>query len=407
MSHDTLAQRLRATPTPEWIREIRARYPVEPALDEVMTRKLENRREGLEHQSDFSGLADRLTGYLRQHSGQPQLSIANLKRLPGGASKEQFTFDLTWKDASGAQVTQLLILRMDPAESIVETHRLREAQMLRAMVGHVPVPEVRWVEPDLNTLGHPFLIAGFLQGTVQPEGSKKASGVGTIFPERYRHALGGQFVAHLAAIHTLDWRQHDLSSFRKPAAGTNEGTRWTLALWERVWQEDTFEAHPVMEYAACWLRRNIPIVDRPVIVHGDYRSGNFMFTPDLKINAILDWELAHLGDHHEDLSWASMTLTGALDDDGTLLGSGMIPRDAFFERYRELTGLPVDMKTIFYFDVFNAYKLAVICMATSLRAAYGKRTHLDAMMNLLTGMGYVCVATVQALLEKDGAGRAA
>lgn len=401
MAQDTPTQRLRATPTPEWIREIRARFPVEPAIDEVMTRKLENRRKGLEHLSDFSGLADKLTRYLRQDSGQPQLCIANLKRLPGGASKEQFTFDLTWNDASGALVTRPLILRMDPAESIVETHRLREAQVLKAMVGQVPVPEVLWVDPNPDTLGHPFLIAAFLQGTVQPEGSKKASGVGTIFPEKYRKVLGGQFVAHMAAIHMLDWRQHDLSSFRKPAPGTIEGTQWTLALWERVWQEDTFEAHPVMEYAACWLRRNIPIIDRPVVVHGDYRSGNFMFTPDLKINAILDWELAHLGDYHEDLSWASMTLTGALDDDGTMLGSGMIPRPAFFERYQDLTGLPIDMKTIFYFDVFNAYKLGLICMATSLRAAYGKRTHLDAMMNLLTGMGYVCVATVQALLEQE------
>lgn len=401
MALDTLTQQLRATPTPEWIREIRARYPVEASIDEVMTRKLENRRKGLEHSSDFSALADKLTEYLRRDSGQPGLSIANLKRLPGGASKEQFTFDLTWMDKAGRQVTRPLILRIDPSESIVETHRLREAQILRAMVGQVPVPEVLWVDPEPHTLGHPFLIAGFLEGSVQPEGSNKASGVGTIFPERYRKALGSQFVAHMAAIHALDWRRHELSAFAKPAPGTVEGTQWTLALWERVWQEDTFEAHPVMEYAACWLRRNIPVIERPVVVHGDYRSGNFMFTPDLRINAILDWELAHLGDPHEDLSWATMTLTGAVDDDGTTLGSGMLPRDIFFARYQELTGLPIDMKTIFYFDVFNAWKLGLICMATSLRAAYGKRTHLDAMMNLLTGMGYVCVATVQALLEKE------
>jgi aminoglycoside phosphotransferase (APT) family kinase protein len=402
MAEYTLTQRLRATPTDAWIREIRARFPVEAALDEVMTRKLENRRKGLEHVIDFSGLGERLTGYLRKATGQPALALAHLKRLSGGASKEQFTFDLTWKDDRGATVTRPMILRMDPAESIVETHRLREAQVLRAMVGQVPVPEVLWVDPDPDALGHPFLIAGFLEGTVQPEGAKKASGVGVLFPERYRKALASQFVSHLAAIHTLDWRQHDLSSFQKPAPATDEGTRWTLGLWERVWQEDTFEAHPVMEYAAGWLRRNLPVTANPVVVHGDYRSGNFMFTPDLRINAILDWELAHLGDYHEDLSWVSMTLTGAIDDDGTRLASGMIPRELFFERYQELTGFPIDRKKIAYFDVFNAYKLGLITMATSLRAAYGRRTHLDAMMNLLAGMGYICVATVQALLEQEG-----
>jgi aminoglycoside phosphotransferase (APT) family kinase protein len=402
MSEHTSTQQLRAKPTDQWIRDMQARYPVEPAIDEVMTRKLRNRRKGLEHVSDFSGLHERLTAYLQRATDQPQLSLANLKRLSGGASKEQFTFDLTWKDDSGQRVTRPLILRMDPSESVVETHRLREAQILKAMVGQVPVPEVLWVDPESDALGHPFLIAGFLQGTVMPEGTTKASGVGLMFPEKYRKALGGQFVECMARIHTLDWRTHDLSAFAKPAPGTIEGTRWTVALWERVWQEDTFEAHPVMEYAADWLRRNMPVIDNPVVVHGDYRSGNFMFTPDLKINAILDWELAHLGDHHEDLSWASMTLTGAVADDGTRLASGMIPRDQFFERYRKLTGFEIDPRKIFYFDVFNAWKLGLICMATSLRTAYGKRTHLDVMMNLLTGLGYVCVATVQALLEQDG-----
>jgi len=405
MAEYTLNQRLRAKPTDEWIGALRARYPVEPAIDEVMTRKLVNRRRGLEHLSDFRGLHERLTAYLHKATGQAQLSVASLKRLSGGASKEQFTFDLTWTDASGQRVTRPLILRMDPSESVVETHRLREAQILHAMAGQVPVPEVLWVDPEPEALGHPFLIAGFLQGTVMPEGTTKASGVGLMFPKKYRDVLGGQFIEHLAAIHTLDWRRHDLSAFAKPAPGTVEGTQWTVALWERVWQEDTFEAHPVMEYAAAWLRRNVPVIEQPVVVHGDYRSGNFMFTPDLKINAILDWELAHLGDHHEDLSWASMTLTGAVAEDGTRLASGMIPREAFFARYRELTGFAIDPRTIFYFDVFNAWKLGLICMATSLRAAYGRRTHLDAMMNLLTGLGYVCVATVQSLLEAGGTER--
>ena len=400
MSLDTQSQRLRANPTSDWIRSVRERFPVESALDEVMTRKLENRRKGLEHKSDFTDLAERLTSYLRQHTGQPDLSLANLKRLSGGASKEQFTFDLTWKDASAQRVSRKLILRMDPSESVVETHRLREAQVLKAMIGPVPVPEVLWVDPDPHTLGHPFLIAVFLPGAVQPEGATKASGVGQMFPEKYRKALSGQFVDHMAAIHTLDWSKTNLSSFQKPKPGTTEGTRWALALWDRVWEEDTFEAHPVMEYAAGWLRRNMPVIDKPVVVHGDYRGGNFMFTPDLQINAILDWELAHLGDHHEDVSWATMTLTGARDDDGTLLSSGMLPRPQFLARYQERSGLKIDPKTLYYFDVFNAYKFAVITMATSLRAAYGKRTHLDAMMNLLTGLGYICVATLQELLEQ-------
>jgi aminoglycoside phosphotransferase (APT) family kinase protein len=396
----TPTQDLRAAPTAEWIRQIRARFPIESPLDQILTRKLENRARPGEHRTEFADLAQRLAGYLRRSTGQADLELANLKRLSGGASKEQFTFDLSWRQQGGERATRKLILRMDPSESIVETHRLREAQLLRAMAGRVPVPEVLWVDATSEQLGHPFLIAGFLDGMVQPEGAKKASGVGTYFEPRLRAGLKDQFVRNLARIHTLDWRAQDLSCLDRPQPGTTEANAWVVGLWERVWHEDALEAHPIMENAANWLRLNMPRVAEPVVVHGDYRSGNFMFTGDLQINAVLDWELAHLGDYHEDLAWAAMGILGSPDEHGTLLVSGLLPRAEFFARYREFSGLPVDRERLFYFDVLSHYKLAVICAATSLRAAYGRRTHLDAMMNLLSGLGYLCISGLQRALDE-------
>jgi aminoglycoside phosphotransferase (APT) family kinase protein len=295
--------------------------------------------------------------------------------------------------------TRKLILRMDPSESIVETHRLREAQLLRAMSGQVAVPDVLWVDPTPEHLGHPFLIAGFLEGAVQPEGGKKASGIGIYFEPRLRDGLKDQFVHNLARIHTFDWQNADLSAFDRPEAGTTQANAWALGLWERVWAEDTLEAHPIMARAAKWLREYMPVVERPVIVHGDYRSGNFMFTPDLKINAVLDWELAHLGDHHEDLAWAAMDVVGCPDENGTMMICGLAAKEEFLARYQHYSGLPVDPQRLFYFQVYSYYKLAVICIATNLRAAYGRRTHLDTMMNLVSGIGFLCTAAVQRLLE--------
>jgi len=124
----TLGQRAR--PTPDWIAGIRARFPVERTLDQVLTRKLVERADPREQSMDFSRLEPRLLDYLRSATGDARLGIANLKRLTGGASKEQFTFDL--RRSSGSSK---LMLRMDPLESVVETHRLREAQILRAMQG--------------------------------------------------------------------------------------------------------------------------------------------------------------------------------------------------------------------------------------------------------------------------------
>ncbi|TAL05746.1 MAG: phosphotransferase family protein [Porticoccaceae bacterium] len=399
MTVHTPTQRLRATPTADWIAAIRARFPVESHLDEVLTRKLENRAHPAEHRTDFDNLAERLGTYLRRVTGQPDLELARLARLSGGASKEQFTFDLTWRQDDGTRAKRKLILRMDPSESIVETHRLREAQLLRAMWGEVPVPEVLWVDATPASLGHPFLIAGFLEGTVQPEGGKKASGLGMYFEPRLRDGLKDQFVRHLARIHTVDWRNRDLSSYDRPEPGTVQGNAWSLGVWERVWHEDTLEAHPILEYAADWLKRNMPVVEHPVVVHGDYRSGNFMYTDDLRINAVLDWELAHIGDHHEDLSYTASEILGCPDDSGTLLVSGLLPRAEFLARYSDYSGLPVDEGKLFYFDVLNAYKMAVIAVATSLRTAHGRRTHLDAMMNLLSGFGYISISVLQRLLD--------
>lgn len=395
---------LRARPSPEWIDAIRATYPVEKTLDDVLTKKLINRTRSGAHKTDFSELEARLVSYVKSVTGQNDAVLENLKRLTGGASKEQFTFDLTWnrtagENPTGARETIKLILRMDPAESVVETHRLREAQVLRAMWGQVPVPEIFWVDHTSQSLGHPFLIAKFLKGTVQPEGGDKPTGLGMYFEPDLREALKDQFISHLAAIHTVDWRNKDLSAFDVPAPGTTEANQWSLGLWERIWQEDTLEAHPVMERAAVWLKENMPVVENPVIVHGDYRSGNFMYDDNAKINAILDWELCHLGDFHEDLAYTRCKMLGTPDGEGGMRCSGLAYFDEFVEKYEALSGHKVNIDLLTWYDIFTHYKVGSIS-CTSVRVAHGRKTHLDAMMNLIGGLGFIGTSELQKLLDK-------
>jgi hypothetical protein len=90
---------------------------------------------------------------------------------------------------------------------------------------------------------------------------------------------------------------------------------------------------------------------------------------------------------------------GCPDESGTMLVCGMLPKDEFLARYQEYSGLPVDRQKLFYFDVYNYYKLAVICAGTNLRAAYGRRTHLDTMMNLVSGIGFLCISALRRLLD--------
>ena len=397
MNTETL--RLRDQPTAEWIAAIRARYPVEAAIDNVLTRKLRNRTQTAAHQTNFEDLESHLVIYLKNTTGQNDLQLTDLKRLTGGASKEQFTFMLTWNQASDERATRKLMLRMDPSESVVETHRLREAQVLRAMWGEVPVPEVFWVEHSDEFLGHPFLIAGFVVGTVQPDNGDKVSGLGMSFEPELRTTLRDQFVRHLATIHTVDWRNKDLSAFDAPEAGTTQANEWSVGAWERIWQEDTMEAHPIMEQAAIWLKDNMPVVENPVIQHGDYRSGNFMYDDNGQINAILDWELCHIGDFHEDLAYNRCKMLGTPDNKGGFRCSGLLDFDEFVEKYEAYTGFTVDMKRLKWYDIFTYYKMTSIS-CTSLRIAHAKKTHLDAMMNLIGGVGFLSASELARLLEK-------
>ncbi|MCC6297557.1 MAG: hypothetical protein IT469_12705 [Pseudomonadales bacterium] len=179
MKPRTPTQALRHQPTPDWIAQMRARFPVEPAIDQVVTRKLKKRVETPEHSMDFSTLPERLRAFLVEATGQPDLRVSEVQRLAGGASKEQFSFVLHWRpDGGGPPIARRMMLRMDPSEAIVETHRQREWEVLRAVRGVVPVPEVLWLDPEGDALGRPALIAGFLEGTVRPPGADKMSGVG-------------------------------------------------------------------------------------------------------------------------------------------------------------------------------------------------------------------------------------
>ena len=155
----------------------------------------------------------------------------------------------------------------------------------------------------------------------------------------------------------------------------------------------------MMEQAAIWLKENMPVVENPVIVHGDYRSGNFMYDDDQQINAILDWELCHLGDFHEDLAYNRCKMLGTPDGDGGVRCSGLMYFDEFVEKYEALTGYTVDHKLLTWYDIFTHYKVGSIS-CTALRVAHENKTHLDAMMNIIGGLGFIGTSELQRLLEK-------
>jgi len=191
-----------------------------------------------------------------------------------------------------------------------------------------------------------------------------------------------------------------LSAFDVPKSGT-ECALWSINWWERVWEEDHDEASPMMSLVAGWLRQNLPTLDKPTLVHADYRVGNFLFTEaDSKISAWLDWELGRIGDPHQDLAWTTSSAFTVRDENGTQLICGLMPEDEFFAAYEKASGRKVNRKTLHWYKVLNAYSIAVLTLATGYRIARNGKTHQDILVTWLIGIGAVILEDMRELIEK-------
>lgn len=389
-------------PAEAWIDYLRGHYPTELELDRVLTRRLRNRATVRYSSPSLDTLTSSVAALLDNQLDEP-FTITDSRWLVGGASKLQMAFTLDWVQPGRGPVRTPLILRMDPAESIVETSRLREFQLIKAFEGVVPVPPVYWLDADARYLPYPGLIYGFVDGATRPSsGSAGVSGLGINLGPDLRDSLGRQVVHHLAAIHTFDFAGADLSAFDIPALGT-QSVEWAVNWWTRIWDEDCGEDIPLMRLASHWLRDNMPPVDRLSVVHGDFRTGNYLFTEhDRRVTAILDWELGRIGDRHQDLAWLAAPAFGHVAEDGTtFLAGGLLPTDELYAEYEQASGLHVDPDRLHYYQVFNAFCLVVITVGTGYRIVRGAKTHQDITVMWLIGIGGTMLDEIHRLLENE------
>jgi aminoglycoside phosphotransferase (APT) family kinase protein len=282
----------------------------------------------------------------------------------------------------------------------VETHRQREFETMRALRGVLPVPETHWVDPEGEEFGEPALICSFCEGVARTpvEGLITTSTAG--FSVRDRALLTPGFIKNLALLHTFDWTKSELASLDVPRAGSNEGVIWAINWWQRVWEEDSLEASPLITMVGQWLRENAPPIDYVCIVHADYKGGNFLFRPQTgEITAVLDWELVHLGDRHEDLGFALLPICAEMDDGGRALVCGLCTPEHFLSEYERQSGLPIDPVRLHYYQVFSAWRSAIISLSSAPRCALGQKTHIDALLCWSAYAAPVVLASVVSLMR--------
>jgi aminoglycoside phosphotransferase (APT) family kinase protein len=384
---------LRQSPDASFINEVRRRFPVEREIDRVLTRKMQRRSGPGYTPIALDRLVEGTAALIAKNIGS-SFRLSNARWLTGGASKIQMAFDLDWDGGNGdARRVTPMVLRMEPPESVVETSRVREFEVLQAIAGIVPVPPCYWVDPEGDSLPYPALVYGFASGVTRPTSrpSTQVTGIGLNYGPELRPKLARQFLEQVGRFHAAgDEVFAKLLHFDAAEVGSNDSVVRQVNWWRRVWEEDREEDDPLMEVAYHWLVRNAPPLDRVSLVHGDCRGGNFLFNEsDARITAWLDWELALLGDRHQDLAWSMLNPFRHMAEDGrTELISGFLPAAQYLDEYERLSGLTVDRKRLDYYRVLCSYSSVVICRGTGYRVARGGKTHQDVVVAWLAMISY-------------------
>jgi aminoglycoside phosphotransferase (APT) family kinase protein len=291
-------------------------------------------------------LTERLEAYLTRTHGKPA-SVTAMSRISGGASRETYRFDATiGGEAKG------YILRRDPPGSLIETDRRLEFLAIQSFTGRgVAAPEALALEEDGAELERPFFIMGRIDG----------GAVGSPFaPDPYgAHgaAIGEQFFSFMGRIAGEPVEGLPiLQAAQIPAP--EDCWRQQLDYWSGVIEEDELHPQPIVRAAIRRLRRDPPPPAAKIsVVHGDYRSGNFLHDSAGKIIAILDWEMAHLGDPLEDLGWAVDPLWSL---PGSKTVSGTVSLEDGIAIWERASGLKVDPKAFAWWRLFASVKAQAI-----------------------------------------------
>ena len=370
---------------------------MEPAFAALIERRTNTR--GLEPYSARSTefVIDRLTRFFLNE--RPGSTVGGIRRMGGGASKEQFLFTLTGADGGETKY----VLRMDPRAAITETDRRREYEVLHLVQGLMPAPKPVWLDADGTHFEQPAVIMEFVAGVTKPsDAGLKVSGLGTLLGERLRKELKGQVLDNLVALHGIDWRTAHLPSYHAPTDDPKQAARWTLNYWKALWALDKLEERPIFSLATQWLEDNIPDCHDLVLTHGDYRTGNYLFDEQTgRMTAMLDWELARVGDYHEDIGWFMMQLFGIFDADGSFRPGDLCSREEFVADYEKASGRTVNRRTLHYYDVMASWKCYIIVAANGVAAARAQHNHQDVLLTFLAAAAPLFAGDLCRLLSQE------
>lgn len=311
---------------------------------------------------------------LKAYLGAGTLTV---EQFPGGHSNLTYLLRLDGRD---------LVLRRAPMGPVApRAHDMvREYYLLEQVHPHFPAaPKVELLCEDASVIGAPFFLMERREGVI----------LRRELPPQWENApeLGEQvsrtLVDGLAALHAVDIVDSGLISLGKPEGFLGRQVEGWAGRWERARVKEL----PEMERVIAWLRETQPEAQTPAIVHNDYKLDNVMLSPrdPGQIVAVLDWEMATVGDPLVDLGLSLCYWQQPQGGFGASSGAGWFSREQFIGRYADRTGR--DVSRVAWYEVLGAFKLAVILQQIFYRYHAGQTrdprfAQLDRQVAAIAGM---------------------
>jgi aminoglycoside phosphotransferase (APT) family kinase protein len=280
-------------------------------------------------------------------------SAVSIKQFPGGHS------NLTYLVRAGGRE---YVLRRPPLGPVApKAHDMpREFHVLEAVhPWFPPAPKVFLLCEDASVIGATFFLMERRHGVVLRRDVPPEFARDPEFPRK----ISEGFIDCLAQLHSIDIERHGLTALGRPEGFLDRQVRGWTERWERAKTEEIAS----IEGLLAWLAGNIPESPRPTLVHNDFKLDNIML--DLhdpgRVEAVLDWEMATVGDPLVDLGCTLCYWTEAGDPamrggamSGITAQPGWLKRSDLVRRYAEKT--VCDVSSLGYYEVFGLFKLGVI-----------------------------------------------
>ncbi len=315
--------------------------------------------------------------------------------VQGGRSNLTYIVEDTGgaQDAGGSK----WVVRRPPLGHVLATaHDMgREYRVMSALAGTaVPVPRTRVLCEDPEVLGAPFYVMEYVPGTVYRT-AKQIDGLSI----EQRADLTMRLMDVLADLHAIDPASVGLGDFGRPEGFLQRQVR----RWSKQLAASRSRELDGIDELAARLGASVPAGGRTSIVHGDYRLDNVIVDDSGAISAVLDWEMATLGDPLADLGLLVVYWEGFEGIDNNPISKGIGPSNGFpraaelLDRYADRSG--TELSTLDWYVAFGFFKIAVILEGIHYRFQHNQTVgegfeHVGALVPPLVAQGLDAVASV-------------